>query len=162
MRGLGCTEVAPDGVTVTGVIALDGKVASLQECVEATAWSLFVDGDVAALASWSDGVIGAQELPITRERKGKSRTDDVREAILVVEVRSIAGADVPGATAEIYTELAAKPRALRPLELLGINTPPCTLVLGRRVHQFIAPVGARRDPLVVGAAEASHSLSCAS
>lgn len=156
------SEVAPDGVTVTGAVALDGKVESLQECVEATAWSLYVDGDPAEIARWRDAVIAADALPLTRERKGKSRTDDVREAILVVEVRSNAGTEVPGATVEIYTELAAKPRALRPLELLAIQTPPCTLLLGRRVHQFIAPVGARRDPLVVGAAKASHSLSCAS
>lgn len=156
------SEVAPEGIKVTGAIALEGKVLSLQECVESTTWSLFVDGDSTDLGSWCDEVLASDELLITRERKGKSRTDDVREAILAVQVRSIEGADVPGATAEILTELAAKPRALRPLEFLGINTPPCTLVLGRRVHQFIAPVGARRDPLAVGAAKAPHSLSCAS
>lgn len=156
------SDAAPDGITVTGAIALEGKVASLQEAVESTSWSLFVDGEPDELTKWRDELVAADELLITRERKGKTRSDDVREAVLAVQVRSIAGANVPEATAEIYTELAAKPRALRPLELLGINSPPCTLVLGRRVHQFIAPVGARRDPLAVGAAEAPHSLICAS
>lgn len=155
-------DVAPEGILVTGAVELEGKVDSLQECVESTAWSLFVDGDVDQVVKWSRGVVDATELLVTRERKGKSRTDDVRPAILEVTVRSHEGADAPGATTEIYTELAAKPRALRPLELLGINTPPCTLVLGRRVHQFIAPAGARRDPIAVGAAQALYSESCAS
>lgn len=156
------SDAAPDGIVVLDAIELHGKVDSLQECVEATVWSLFVDGDVDALTTWSNDVLNADELLVTRERKGKSRTDDVRAAILEISVHSAEGANVPGATAEIRAELAAKPRALRPLELLGINTPPCTFVLGRRVHQFITPVGARHDPLVVGAAQASHDVSCAS
>jgi radical SAM-linked protein len=156
------TEVAPEGIIVTGIVALDGKVESLQECVESTSWALFVDGDPAALSQWCRGVLDASELLVTRERKGKTSTDDVRKAILALSVHPFAGPDAPAATAEIRAELAAKPRALRPLELLGINTPSCTLVLGRRVHQFIAPIGARRDPLAVGAAEAPHSLVCAS
>lgn len=152
----------PDGVDITGAIALEGKVQSLQESVESTTWSLFVDGEVEQLTAWAAELLDADELLITRERKGKERTDDVRPAIHDVEIRSTAGADVPRATAEVHAHLAAKPRALRPLELLEINSPPFSLVLGRRVHQFIAPVGARRDPLAVGAATAPHGLSCVS
>lgn len=152
----------PDGVKITGAIALEGKVTSLQECVESTTWSLFVDGDVEQLTAWADEVLSADTIEITRQRKGKDRTDDVRPAILDVEIRSTAGANVVQANAEVHAHLAAKPRALRPLELLEINSPPFSLVLGRRVHQFIAPVGARRDPLAIGAATAPHSLSCVS
>jgi len=66
------------------------------------------------------------------------------------------------AAVEIYAELATKPRALRPLELLDIHSPNITLVRGRRANQFIAPIGARLDPLEVGAAEATHDVSIAS
>lgn len=155
-------SVLPVGVQVTGAIALEGKVESLQECVESTTWSLFVDGPIEDMRAWADRIMAADELLVTRERKGKSRTDDVRPAILDVEIRSTDGADVLAATAEVHAHLAAKPRALRPLELIEINSPPSALVLGRRIHQFIAPVGARRDPLAVGAADAPHSLSCVS
>lgn len=160
------TEALPPGIDVTGAIALEGKVASLQECVEATQWSLFVDGDLAELTAWAQEILAADEVMLTRERKGKSRTDDVREAILSLDVTTADADDpasaVPFATAVIIAGLATKPRALRPLELLGINTLPGNLIRGRRTHQFIAPVGARRDPLAVGAATAPHSLVCAS
>ena len=149
------------GITVTGATALEGKVASLQECVEATSWSLFVDGDIDELQAWSTDLLAADELLVTRERKGKSRTDDVRPAVLAVEVRPNADTEVLAAV-EVYAELATKPRALRPLELLDINTPNLTLMRGRRINQFITPVGARLDPLEVGAAAAAHDLSCAS
>ncbi len=155
------TSVLPEGVTVTGAIALHGKVDSLQECVEATSWSLFVDGDLIELQKWSEDILAADELLVTRERKGKSSTDDVRAAILAVDVRPNADTDVPAAV-EIYAELATKPRALRPLEFLDIQTPTATLKRGRRVNQFITPVGARLDPLDVGAAEAYHDAEIAS
>lgn len=151
------TEVTPVGISVVGAVALEGKVDSLQECVEATTWSLFVDGDLDELQAWAQTLLAATELLVTRERKGKSSTDDVRPAVLAVDVRPNTDADVL-APVEIRAELAAKPRALRPLELLDINTPTCTLLRGRRNNQFIAPVGARLDPLDVGAAatEAPH------
>lgn len=160
------SEALPNGVDVTGAIALDGKVDSLQECVEATQWSLFVDGDPAEHSTWVDEILAADEVMLTRERKGKSRTDDVREAIHSLEVDTVVDDGspmaVPFATAVLTAGLATKPRALRPLELLGINTLPGNLLRGRRTHQFIAPVGARRDPLAFGAATEPHSMVCAS
>lgn len=155
------TEVLPVGVTVTGATALQGKVDSLQECVEATSWSLFVDGDLDELQAWSADLLGANELLVTRERKGKSRTDDVRPALLAVEARPATEPDIDAAV-EIYAELATKPRALRPLELLDIHSPNLELKRGRRVNQLIAPVGARLDPLELGAAPALHDAGIAS
>lgn len=155
------TGVLPQGITVTGAAELHGKVDSLQECVEATSWSLFVDGDLTELRRWSQDLLAADELLVTRERKGKSSTDDVRPAVLAVDVRPNADTEVPAAV-EIYAELATKPRALRPLELLDINDPSLTLKRGRRVNQFIAPTGARLDPLDVGAAGALHGAGIAS
>jgi len=156
------TRVLPVGITVTGAVALEDKVASLQETVEATSWSLFVDGDLDELKAWRQALLEADELLVTRERKGKSSTDDVRPAVLAVEVRPNADTTVPAAV-EIYAELATKPRALRPLELLDIHTPNLTLSRGRRVNQFITPVGARLDPLEIGAAtQAVHDMSRAS
>ena len=153
--------VLPEGVTVTGATQLEGKVDSLQECVESTSWSLFVDGDLSELQDWSQHLLAADELLVTRERKGKSRTDDARPAILAVDVRSNTDTNVSAAV-EIYAELATKPRALRPLELLDIHSPTYTLRRGRRVNQFIAPVGAQLDPLEVGAAPALHDAGIAS
>lgn len=156
------TDALPEGVSVDEVVELHGKVDSLQECVESTEWSLFVQGELDPLTRWVDAVLTADELPITRERKGKTRVDDVRPAVLDVSIETAPSDQTPNETLEIRAHLATKPRALRPLELLGIHSPPSVFVLGRRTNQFIAPIGARRDPLAVGAAEAPHSLSCAS
>ena len=155
------TEVLPMGATVTGATALEGKVDSLQECVDATRWSLFVDGDLAELQDWSQRLLAADELLVTRERKGKSRTDDARPAILALDVQSNTDPTV-GAGVEISADVATKPRALRPLELLDIQAPNLTLLRGRRVNQFISPVGAQLDPLAVGAAPALHGAGTAS
>ena len=87
--------------------------------------------------------------------------DSARPAILAVDVRSNTDTNV-SAPVEIYAELATKPRALRPLELLDIHSPTYTLRRGRRVNQFIAPVGAQLDPLEVGAAPALHDAGIAS
>lgn len=160
------TAMLPEGITVTGVTELHDKTDSLQECVEATSWSLFVDGDLDRVGTWAGGLITSSELLLERERKGKRSTDDVRPALLSVVARPNAEPDV-SAEIEIYAELATKPRALRPLELLdlrppGTHPPELTLVRGRRVNQFIAPVGARLDPLDVGAAGALHGAGIAS
>lgn len=156
------TQALPMGLEVVDAVALQGKVASLQECVESTTWSLFIDGDADELSAWARRVLDADELMLTRERKGKERTDDVRPAVLDVDVRPADDPAAPSAGVVVEAHLAAKPRALRPLELLELGDRPGTFVLGRRSNQFIAPIGARRGPLAVGAAEAPHSLSCVS
>lgn len=151
----------PTGVEVTGAVALNGKVQSLQECVDASEWSLFVRADVSVLQAWAGTILATDELIVERERKGKIRTDDVRPAIRSLDV--LPTADGPGlANAEVRVELATKPVAIRPLEFLAIHALDFEFVLGRRVHQFIAPAGARQDPLSVGAAAAPRSLSCVS
>jgi len=158
------TPVMPDGIVVSEVVALEGKVDSLQECVESTEWQLFVDAELADLSAWAERILAADELMLTRERKGKKRTDDVRPAVLDVTASPSTDESVL-ATTVVTAHLAAKPRALRPLELLDLDNRPGTFVLGRRINQYIAPIGARRDPLAVGAAEAPHSsnpLSCVS
>lgn len=151
----------PVGVEVTGAVKLEGKVASLQEVVDASVWSMFVKADRAELDEWAAGLLAASELVVERERKGKIRTDDVRPAIVDIELRDVTDERI-SADVEVHVQLASKTRAVRPLELLAINQPSIEFVLGRRVHQFIAPIGARQDPLSVGAAEAPRSLSCVS
>ncbi len=159
------TPMLPEGVDVIEAVHLSGKVTSLQEVVETTTWSLFVAGEMNSVESWVNTLLAAETLEITRERKGKTRVDDVREALLHAEVRPIDSSDTglpPKATCEIFTELATKPRALRPLEFLGIQDPTHEFLLGRRISQYIAPHGAQHDPLVVGAAVETSAAVCAS
>lgn len=156
------SQALPVGLDVVEAVALEGKVPSLQECVDAVSWSLFVDAELDQATAWAERVLAADELLVTRERKGKERTDDVRPAILDVQVRAADDPAAPSAGVVVEALVGTKPRALRPLELLEIESLPGTFVLGRRNQQFIAPIGARRGPLAVGAAEAPHSLSCVS
>ena len=118
------TEVLPQGITVTGGVVLEGKVASLQESVEATSWSLFVDGDLDELRTWSGDLLAADELLVTRERKGKSSTDDVRPAVLAVEVR-------PNADTEALARAVAVAAVVHLLFVLVVDL--AALALGRRL-----------------------------
>lgn len=146
------SELLPIGVDITDSKWITYKVESLQECVYATEWELFVSGDRTEISTWLQTLIEAEELLLSRTRKGRERTDDVRPALLSAQTTGNVQ-EVARATENLKVLLAAKPRALRPLELLSINNPPFEFVLGRRTNQFISPIGARRDPIALGAAE---------
>lgn len=150
------SECLPEGVDVVDIVSLDQKVESLQQAVVSSEWLLNVLDEVDKVEQWVQQVLDKDEIPITRERKGKERVDDIRPAILSLEVQ---GAD---RGADILADLATQPRALRPAELLGALDAEFELLVGRRLNQLIASDGARQDPLSVGAASAPRREVCAS
>lgn len=159
------TACLSQGITVNEIVKVDTKVDSLQACVAVTRWSLFLQGDPGEVQGWVRSLLGSSELIMSRERKGQTRQDDVRPAIVDL---AVGVSDEPArgyGQVEMIADLATKPRALRPLELLAIEALPASLALGRRTMQFIEPVGARMSPLDAaraGAAAGRHSMVCAS
>jgi radical SAM-linked protein len=151
-------EALPDGVDVVAAAVLEGRVPSLQDDVTSCSWEVEVLGmDPASLADVIEEALGAGQLPVTRERKGRQVTDDLRPAILflgLVEVRE--GSALLGA------ELATHPRGVRPAELLQALRPDLEAGLVRRTHQWIERGGARWEPLLPGATHAPHALERAS
>ena len=101
----------------------------------------------------------AAELPLTRERKGRTVTEDVRPAILdlqvlgpVTEVVAPLAPTATGTATALRAELAAQPRALRPTELIAAIDPTWVVVRVTRLHQWTQAGGARREVVDLGPA----------
>lgn len=142
------TPALPMGIDVTVLREIDERADSLQEAVTSCTWTVDVGGagseDLTALV---EQALRADTLPIARERKGRTTTEDVRPGILSCTVDGTM----------LTCELAAHPRTLRPSELLRALGPELEAVAVRRTHQWIERDGARWEPLPLDATDAPHA-----
>ncbi len=146
------SDALPDGVDVLATAVLDGRVPSLQHDVTSCSWEVEVVGaSHAQTASLVDGALRASQLPVTRERKGRQVTDDLRPAIVSL---GVLGGQHAGTL--LCAELATHPRGVRPHELLRALGPGLDAARVRRTHQWIERDGARWEPLPPGATHAPH------
>jgi radical SAM-linked protein len=152
----------PEGIDVQAVVPLAPRAESLQQTVTSCTWHIELGGvGPAAVGRTVDEALTAAELSLTRERKGRSVTDDVRPAIVAARVLGPAdGRRGFGTTIEV--ELATHPRALRPAELVAAIAPPEAPwpVAGvTRIHQWTQAGGARREviPLPSAATPPPHA-----
>lgn len=137
------TAALPVGFTCTAAAALEGRHESLQQAVTSCTWRIEVTGGRSGpLSEAVAALLATPELVVTRERKGKPVTDDLRPAVLHLEV-----APTPAAHPVLVAELATQPRGLRPSELLALLDPPVGAARLRRTHQWMIVDGARREPL---------------
>jgi hypothetical protein len=119
---------------------------SLQEDVTSCTWRIEVrDLELVPAEQLVEAALAADELVVTRTRKGKEVTDDLRPAVLAV--RTVGS--TPAGT-ELEAELGIHPRSVRPAELLLALAPGRGLEEGRviRTAQWIWRDGARLEPLV--------------
>jgi radical SAM-linked protein len=145
-------------------IGLDAQVAaeiapgtpSLQQAVTSCTWRIEVAGlGRTELAEHVERCLAAETLVATRERKGQQVVDDLRPAILTLELDD-------GPMPAMVAELATQPRGLRPAELVAVLAADRTGVTeGRvcRLHQWSSLDGARVEPLSLphGATSAPHA-----
>ena len=123
------TEVLPEGMTVTAVGVVDRREPSLQQAVTSCTWRIDVaDVDAETVAGAVARALAAESLVVTRERKGKEVTDDLRPLVLSLDVDGPMEDGV-----RLTAELGTQPRAVRPSELLAALDPPLT---ERRVHRI--------------------------
>ena len=158
------TEVMPPGIELTGLAELERGTPSLQQAVTSCVWDLTVTQTTEQADEWTKRVIDSPRIVVTRERKGKAVTDDLRPSIISLEVLGATDGH-PGPatqTTVLRAELATKPRSLRPTELLDALEPVLEPVMVRRTQQWIELDGARLEPLEVGAATAPRTRACAS
>jgi radical SAM-linked protein len=133
------SEVLPVGVDVVAGAVIDDRTPSLQESVSSCTWRLKVSGvDPDRLCEKVTAVLAAPSRFITRERKAKVVTDDVRPGILALRV-------VDGL--ELECELATQPRAVRPAELMLAIDSDLEVERVCRINQWIERDGAREVPL---------------
>jgi radical SAM-linked protein len=140
----------PRGFAVQGAMAVEPGTTSLQEAVTSCGWRMEVTGTHPGVVGAAvEQLLDADQLVVTRERKGRDVTEDLRPSLLALAVRG----PTPCGT-ELEAELATQPRALRPGDLLGAlaeHLPGATAPLewGRvcRTHQWSDADGDRREPL---------------
>ena len=144
----------PVGMTATGVVVVDRRMPSLQQAVTSCTWQIDVRNvDESTAQAAIDAALAADELMITRERKGKEVTDDIRPLVLGLTVDQPLDNGV-----RLIAELGTQPRAVRVTELLSALDPPLAEPLLNeprvlRVHQWITTDdGERHDPMSVAAA----------
>ena len=153
------SDALPPGLAVCGVAVLEPRTQSLQQAVTSCEWDITVNQTIDELNNWTKQVLAASSIVVTRERKGKQVTDDLRPYIRSLEViEPQSGEDGPVLRAELVTQ----PRSLRPAELLIAIEPHLSERRLRRRFQWIEQDGARLDPLEVGAAPVPHTTMCAS
>jgi radical SAM-linked protein len=146
------TPALPVGIDVVAAAAVAPGADSLQHEVTSSVWIAEV-GDHADLEARTQDVLARSEIVVTRERKGRPVTDDIRPAI-----RSLALED----PRTLRFELLVQQRGVRPAELLsvlGIAFEDCRV---RRTHQWIERDGARREPVSLDATDAPHAKARAS
>jgi radical SAM-linked protein len=137
----------PEGIDVTGVAPLVARAPALQESVTAVSYRVAVNRDHGALegaelAGIVEGARASSALPVTRNRKGREVTDDLRPI-----VRSMTVVDVDDLGPVLDLELSTNPRGARPAEVLAAISGDLVDRRVLRTHQWIERGGARLEPL---------------
>ena len=157
---------------MTDAGAVDRSGPSLQQAVVACSWWVAVVGqDEAALVASLDDLLARPEVMVTRERKGKQVTDDIRPSIERVAVvpdapalplPAVVAADLgedavvpPAGAAVVEMVLAAQPRAVRPAEVLAVVDPALEERRVVRQSQWMVLDGARHE---LGSAAATRAV----
>ena len=141
----------PVGIDVTAIGVIPTSLDSLQQAVTSCSWEIEVrDAAPDAVAAAIDRVLAETELLLTRERKGKAVTDDVRPYLLDL---SVVGPTDAGT--QIRAHLATQPRGLRIGELIAVLDPAWEEGRVRRTNQWMLLDGARCEPLEAPAEAAS-------
>lgn len=154
------TAALPVGLEVHDIAVIPTSLPSLQQAVESCEWEIEVRNVAPEEVEPAVArVLAAPELIVTRQRKGKDVTDDVRPYLLAVEVL---GATAAGT--RIHAHLATQPRGLRVGELIALLDPTWEEGRVRRTTQWTLIDGARCEPLVApaGATSTPHAEARAS
>ena len=137
----------PEGVEVMAADTVAPGVPSLQEAVTSCSWTIEVPGTAAGdLAAAAGRVLGAEALPVERQRKGRDVVDDLRPSVLALSCApgsTTTGTDPAGAV--LHAELGTRPRGVRPSELARVMG--LTFGTARRTCQWIERDGSRWEPL---------------
>lgn len=140
----------PEGLTPDGAVDLAPGAPALQEVVTSVEYEIETAVGSSAAAAAVDALVAADAVEATRSRKGRETTEDVRPLVL-----GLSAADAGSGRTRLHTEIATRPRGLRPSELLdvlgGFLGPEAggRLTEGRvrRTRQWIERGGARLEPL---------------
>tara|TARA_Y100001958_G_C21210715_1_gene536435 strand:+ start:1167 stop:1829 length:663 start_codon:yes stop_codon:yes gene_type:complete len=136
-------KALPNGFDVVALTIEPKGKGSLQEAVLSCGWSFDIVG------AQTDGVQNAIEtalnssvIEVDRKKKNEIVREDIRHGIH--ELR-LDGESERGPL--VVAELSAKPRVIRPSELVDVLAPGAELGVAKRTHQWIETDGQRIEPL---------------
>jgi radical SAM-linked protein len=133
----------PEGIAVTGAVALEDRAPALQEAVTAVEYRVGVTGaDREEVARAVAVAMSSPTLETTRTRKGREVVEDVRPALRAM---TVVGEDENRVVIDL--ELATQPRGTRPAEILDAVGECLIAERVLRTHQWIERGGARLEPL---------------
>jgi radical SAM-linked protein len=145
------SDALPDGIAVDGAALLAPRAPALQEAVTLVEYRVTVADaqgrglSVGAIEPAVERALARPELLVTRTRKGRESTDDIRPAIRTIEI----GCDDEG-TVALELTLSTQSRGARPREVVeavfGVDADLCERRV-LRTAQWIERDGARLDPL---------------
>lgn len=138
------SPLLPIGIDVVSAAEIESGTPSLQESVTSCQWHIEALGfDVERAEQLVAVALNCDELLVTRIRKGREVTDDLRPAIHSI---SVLGPTEEGV--QLEAELLVHPRSVRPSELLSAVF-PSGVEEGRvwRLAQWIWSDGAHVEPL---------------
>lgn len=140
------TAALPEGMATLAVAALGAGEPSLQHAVTSCTWRIEATGaDATDVSAAVSRALRGSELLVERERKGRLSVDDIRPAVLSVEVQADTGGGV-----RLVADLGTQPRAVRPAELLASLELSLRLLGACRLNQWIiTDTGERREPLAL-------------
>jgi radical SAM-linked protein len=134
------SELLPDGLEVQVAALVADTEGSLQQEVASCDWELEVlDVPDEELRERVDKVMTAPALVVSRERKGRRVEDDIRPAVLSL--------DVAAGEHSLRASLATHPRGVRPSDLVAALGTDLVPGRARRTHQWIERNGTRFEPL---------------
>ncbi len=153
------TPALPGGLTATAAAAVPPGTPSLQHAVTSSQWEIeILDLDLPTVAARTEALLAAPELVMTRQRKGKDVTDDVRPHLHLLRPTAH-----PAGGTLLVAELGAQNRGLRPRELVTLLGDGAGEGRVCRTHQFTEHDGARTEPLRADpVSPAPHALGRAS
>lgn len=155
--------VLPEGITCVAVAPVEPGTPSLQEAVTSCTWQLDAQADDAGRVGHAvAGLLAAPEVLVERERKGKRVVDDLRPAVLSLELIGQVP-ERPVGEVRLLAELCTQPRGVRPGELLAALGQEMEERRALRLAQWMSPDGARREePLPADATGRPHAEARAS
>jgi len=138
------TDVLPDGLTVPAAEVIAPGTPSLQEAVGACTWAVEVDGpDLPTAEAAVAAALARTELPVERERKGKTQVVDLRPALEELTVEG----EGPDRAVVLTAVVATRPTSFRPDEVIAVVDPSWRLRRACRKHQWITDEATWREPV---------------
>ena len=139
------SEALPEGFEVIALRVEPSGGVSLQESVMSCGWEFDIRGiKPSQVEEKVEQVLSSTTVEVERKKKNELVRENIRAGIMHL---SVEGESERGVI--IATELAAKPRVIRPSELLSALAPNSEIGVARRTHQWIEQDGQRVEPLLL-------------